>query len=289
MEVSVVVPTYNRENSILECAQALLEQDFIKDYEILIIDDGSDRELSFSSSINRNSKIRYFKIKHGGPAIARNYGVKMAKGRYIIFIGDDIICPKEFIKSHYDFLSLNPGCASVGATVWHSLTPNRKLFLILQYIGLGNFSTGNKDDCGFYSFTTSNIAIAKSYFDLEQFDENFPYPAMEDNELGFRLYRHGLKIKYNEKAVAYHKHAYTPEHLKKRQWQLGYSIGYFVKKQPEVRKLFIRHNLMVHLCFLLKLKVFSFLKFYHQIAVCVCEKYRGIKDFQKNVKANQFN
>ncbi len=128
MEVSVIVPRYNRENSILECTEALLEQDFIKDYEILIIDDGSDRELSFPSSINRNSKFRYFKIKHGGPAAARNYGVKMAKGRYIIFIGDDIICSKGFIKNHYDFLSLNPGCASAGATVWHPLTPNTELF-----------------------------------------------------------------------------------------------------------------------------------------------------------------
>lgn len=281
MEVSVIIPTYSREECLKECLNAFLKQDFDKEYEVIVVDDGSTSKYDLSDQIMHNEKIVYVKKEHAGPAIARNYGIKITKGKYVIFVGDDIICASGFIKNHYDFLLCNKDTISAGATVWHPSTPNTDLFSLLQYIGLGNFTTENSDDCGFYSFTTSNIAIPKLYLNMEQFDETFPFPALEDNELGFRLYKHGLKIKYNSKATAYHKHTYTLEHLKRRQWELGYSIGYLIRKYPELRNFYVRPTFYTLLSAILRLKIFSFLKFYNQLAICVYEKYKGLRDFQK--------
>jgi glycosyltransferase involved in cell wall biosynthesis len=286
MEVSVIIPTYHRGKYAEECLEAILRQDFEQEYEVIVVDDGSTIQYEFPYNLITNKKIRYIRREHKGPSAARNYGIGIAKGKYVIFIGDDIICPSDFIKNHYTFLLQNRNCASAGATVWHPNTPNLDLLSLLQYIGLGNFSTDNPEDCGFYSFTTSNIAIPKFYLKMEQFDENFPYPALEDNELGLRLYMRGLKIKYNEKAAAYHKHAYTMEDLKRRQWELGYSIGYFIQKHPKMKKTYIKPKLYIPLFTLLRMKIFSFLKFYNKVAICAYEKYKGLKDFQKNVKTH---
>ncbi|MBU1122397.1 MAG: glycosyltransferase [Candidatus Omnitrophica bacterium] len=281
MDVSVIIPTYNRRDLLYECVRKLLEQDFKQQYEIIIVDDGSDVGYGLPIELEQNKKVVYVKKDHAGPAAARNYGVRIAQAKYVIFIGDDIICSSSFLSEHYRFLVNNSNCASAGSTVWHFDTPNKSLLSLLQYIGLGNFSTENKDDCGFYSFTTSNIAIPKAYLELEKFDEKFPYPALEDNELGLRLYKRGLKIKYNEKAIAYHKHAYTMDVLKKRQRELGYSIGYFIKKYPEMKAMFVKCNIYYLLAGFLRLRIFYFMKFYNKVAICMFEKYKGIKKFKK--------
>ena len=283
IEVSIIIPTYNRGKYTKDCLEAILKQDFEQPYEVIVVDDGSTIQYELPDNLLTNKRVNYVKRKHKGPAAARNYGIKMARGKYVIFIGDDIICPSEFIKNHYIFLLQNRNCASAGTTIWHCSTPNVSLFSVLQYIGLGNFSTDHPEDCGLSSFTTSNIALPKFYLELERFDEGFPYPALEDNELGLRLIRHGLKIKYNEKAIAYHKHAYTMQDLKKRQRELGYSIGYFRERHPAMEKKYIKPKLYVFLLTLLRMKIFSFLKFYNKIAICVYEKYKGLEDFQKNV------
>src|SRR4030042_213687 len=279
MDISVIIPTYNREEYLSECLDVLMKQNFSRKYEIIIVNDGSTQEYRFLENYDNKQVIIYVKKSHNGPASAKNYGINLAKGKFIIFIGDDIICTTDFIRNHYDFLIKNDKTISAGKTVWHNDTPNKELFWLLQYTGLGNFSTENKDDCGFYAFTTSNIGIARLYLNKERFDENFPYPALEDNELGLRLYKQGLKIKYNEKALAYHKHAYTMDVIKIRQWELGYSLGYFINKRPEVKKVFLRPQIVILLARILQTKLFFFLGPLNMLMVCLCIKQQGIKDF----------
>lgn len=87
--ISVIIPTYNREKLILIAIDSIMNQTF-KDFEILIIDDAStDNTEAVVKGLN-NEKIRYFKLdKNGGQCIARNYGIKRAKGKYIAFLDSD--------------------------------------------------------------------------------------------------------------------------------------------------------------------------------------------------------
>ena len=94
LEVSIIIPTYNSAKYIPDAINSILNQTF-KDYEIIIVDDGSTdntREI-----LNKyNSKIRYIYQENKGPSAARNIGIKNAKGKYIAFLdADDIWLPDK--------------------------------------------------------------------------------------------------------------------------------------------------------------------------------------------------
>lgn len=87
MKFSVIIPTYNRSWVIREAIDSVLAQDF-KDYELIVVDDGSTDE---TPGILRSygNKIRLIQQSNSGGAVARNTGVKAAKGDYIAFLDDD--------------------------------------------------------------------------------------------------------------------------------------------------------------------------------------------------------
>ena len=91
--ISIVVPLYNKEAYICRTLQSVLSQTFT-DYEILVVDDGStDGSLTQAKKIV-SERIRYFTKTNGGPASARNVGVRNAKGRWVMILdADDELVP----------------------------------------------------------------------------------------------------------------------------------------------------------------------------------------------------
>jgi glycosyltransferase involved in cell wall biosynthesis len=85
--VSIIITTYNREKYIEEAILSVVNQTF-KNFEILIIDDGSSNNYA-EIICNKFDNCNYFYKENGGVSSARNYGVKMAKGTYIAFLDDD--------------------------------------------------------------------------------------------------------------------------------------------------------------------------------------------------------
>lgn len=89
VNISVIVPTYNRENTIQKCLESIINQTS-KVYEILVIDDGSeDNTLEVVSQLETNVLIRVFQQKHRGAQAARNKGIREAKGNYVAFLDSD--------------------------------------------------------------------------------------------------------------------------------------------------------------------------------------------------------
>lgn len=98
--VSIIVPIYNSEKSLQKCIDTILEQSF-KDFEVLLIDDGSkDESLKICKSYAaRDKRIKSFSKENGGVSSARNYGIKNALGQWIAFIdSDDYISPMYLEK-----------------------------------------------------------------------------------------------------------------------------------------------------------------------------------------------
>lgn len=88
-DISVVIPTYNRERTIKRCIDSVLNQTY-PPYEILVVDDGSrDHTLAIVEKECKNSNIRIIKQKHQGAQAARNAGIRAANGRYIAFLDSD--------------------------------------------------------------------------------------------------------------------------------------------------------------------------------------------------------
>ena len=91
--ISIVVPLYNKEKYIRQTLQSVLSQTFT-DYEVLVVDDGStDGSLARAKEVS-SERLRFFTKPNGGPASARNLGVRNASGRWVMILdADDELAP----------------------------------------------------------------------------------------------------------------------------------------------------------------------------------------------------
>lgn len=102
-EVSVIIPVYNNEKYVEECVRSVMRQTF-KDLEIIVINDGStDKSGEILEALSEADKrLRLFYQENKGAGAARNKGLDMAEGRYLVFVdGDDWIMP-DYIETLYD-------------------------------------------------------------------------------------------------------------------------------------------------------------------------------------------
>ena len=91
--VSVIIPTYNRDEFIGETIQSVLDQTF-RDFEIIIIDDGSTDGTADVVKTFSDDRVKYIYQENRGRSNARNHGLKKAAGRYIAFLdSDDLYLP----------------------------------------------------------------------------------------------------------------------------------------------------------------------------------------------------
>lgn len=95
--VSVIIPVYNRENTLSYCIRSVIAQEY-HDWELILIDDGStDNSVEICQSfVEKDSRIKYFHQENLGAGPARNLGMKVAKGEWITFVdSDDAIMPNH--------------------------------------------------------------------------------------------------------------------------------------------------------------------------------------------------
>ena len=104
MLVSVIIPVYNSESTILHCIESVVAslEKVTTDYEIICVDDGSsDNSLQLLNEIaSQNSKIIIVHQENTGAATARNKGLELAKGEYIAFNDSD----DEWLENHFEVL-----------------------------------------------------------------------------------------------------------------------------------------------------------------------------------------
>ncbi|ADN78359.1 glycosyltransferase family 2 protein [Geobacter sulfurreducens] len=109
--VSVIIPTYNGGKYICQTINSILSQEYL-DYEILVVDDGSEEDmLAILSSFG--DKIKYVHKKRSGPADTRNYGIRLSVGEYIAFLDHDDIWWPNKLKVQVDIMDSNPNCSLV--------------------------------------------------------------------------------------------------------------------------------------------------------------------------------
>lgn len=100
MRFSIIVPVYNAEKYLDACLHSVLDQDY-QDYEILLINDGSTdgSEALCAEYASDYTQVRFCSQSNAGPSAARNRGIQMAEGEYLMFLdSDDMILPESLKK-----------------------------------------------------------------------------------------------------------------------------------------------------------------------------------------------
>ena len=106
MLVSIVVIFYNQKPFVRRALRSVVRQTY-SEMDIIVVDDGSEEDISAEVARFEDSRVRFFSKENGGPASARNFGIRQARGIYIAFLdGDDVFLPQkiERMVSFLDFL-----------------------------------------------------------------------------------------------------------------------------------------------------------------------------------------
>src|SRR3972149_5566353 len=100
MKISVIIPTYNETSVIGECLRSLSKQSY-KDFEIIVVDDGSTDSTFQSASKFQipNSKFQILHGEHLGAGAARNLGASHAKGEILVFVDADMTFDRDFLRN----------------------------------------------------------------------------------------------------------------------------------------------------------------------------------------------
>ncbi|HEX7152802.1 MAG TPA: glycosyltransferase family 2 protein [Thermoanaerobaculia bacterium] len=244
MYFSIVIPTYNRLDMLLRVLDALERQVDAPPFEVIVINDGSTDDTD--RVVSQRKGITYRLQPNGGPGRARNHGVTLAQGQYVIFIGDDTVPEPRFLAEHarvHRDAGDDPLVACLGYTGWPR---EERVTAFMDYINDYGLQFGYKliEDGAtvpYNFFYTSNISLDRQLIAAHPFDTSFPSAAWEDIELAYRLDSKGLKIRYNAKAVTRHYHQMTIDSFSRRQYTVGKSGAIFYRKHPE-----LGHFLGVH-------------------------------------------
>ena len=241
---SVVIPTHNRLDMLVRVLDALDAQVDAPPFETIVINDGSkddtERVMSQRKGITFRTQV------NAGPGRARNHGVSLAKGKFVVFIGDDTVPEPRFLAEHarvHRDSNDDPLIAGLGYTGWPR---SERVTAFMDYINDYGLQFGYKlikdgDVVPFNFFYTSNISIDREVLAAQPFDTTFPSAAWEDIELAYRLKERGLTIRYNARAVTRHYHPMNVDSFARRQYTVGKSGAIFYQKHPE-----LGHFLGVH-------------------------------------------
>src|SRR6202167_5667831 len=109
LQVSIIIPTYNRCAMLLEAIDSVLAQSSTA-FELIVIDDGSTDGTS-EHLARLDKSVRIERIEHRGPAAARNHGVALARAPLIAFLDSDDRWAPAKLERQLAFMSANPDCA----------------------------------------------------------------------------------------------------------------------------------------------------------------------------------
>lgn len=103
MKVSVIVPVYNVEDYLEECIQSIRNQT-LKDIEIICVDDGStDRSYDILTKLQKkDDRIVVLKQKNKFAGVARNKGIEIARGEYLVFLDSDDFFEETLLEHMYE-------------------------------------------------------------------------------------------------------------------------------------------------------------------------------------------
>ena len=206
MFFSVIIPVYNRPDEIKELLESLLVSNYDKEYEIVIVEDGSTVTCSneienFKDKLN----ISYYFKENSGPGDSRNFGMKKSKGDYFIIFDSDCIIPKEYLTEVENELTANyVDCFGGSDAALDSFSAIQKAinFAMTSFLTTGGIRGGSEKLTKFQP-RSFNMGISKKAFEDSNGFGNI-HPG-EDPDLSIRLWKLGYETRLFPKAIVYHK------------------------------------------------------------------------------------
>lgn len=205
MKYSIIVPVYNRPDECDELLDSLTHQT-IKDFEVLIVEDGSSLPCrDVVARYENRLPVRYFSKPNSGPGQTRNYGVERAEGDYVLILDSDVVLPSGYLAAIHAELQTKACDAFGGPDRAHpSFTPTQKAinYAMTSFFTTGGIRGGQQKLDKFYPRSFNMGVRREVYRQLGGFsDMRFG----EDIDFSTRIFQEGYSCRLMPGAWVYHK------------------------------------------------------------------------------------
>lgn len=198
---AVVIPTYNRSTLLRRTLAALAEVDYDTDVQIVVVDDGSDRDHAAANRAAAEATgVQYIDQPNAGPATARNRGVAVTQSALVLFLDDDCAPAPDWLRRLADaFVKADGSLGGLGGAV-KSQPPHN---WVSRFCAAAEYSTGVQPE--FTNADTANACFPRHVLEeVGGFDERFRHAGGEDPDLSRRIREAGYRLQYVPEAVVQH-------------------------------------------------------------------------------------
>jgi GT2 family glycosyltransferase len=230
--VSVIIPTYRREDLFFKCLGSLSQQDYPNDkFEVIAVYDGNDcpyDKAKLGSALKTIRNLQFFTKINGGAAKARNFAISKTRGSLILTIDDDCVAQTNWISSFVSYMSESKELIGSGGTVMAA--PPKSY--VQKYIAFKRlmYQPVRDTEGNIVTIITANACYKKEALDkVKGFDEEFPFSGGEDLDLSMRLRKYG-NLGYSNKSIICHYHRSSLYGLIKQHYFYGKGVYIACKK-----------------------------------------------------------
>lgn len=238
MYYSFVIPVYNRPDEIDELLQSLSKQLYTKDFEVVVVEDGSS--VTCEEIVEKylpNLSISYYLKSNSGPGDSRNYGMRLAKGDYYIILDSDCIVPENYLKEVDAFLETDyVDCFGGPDNAHDSFSDVQKAInqSMTSFLTTGGIR-GGSEKLGRFQPRSFNMGLSEKAFKASGgFGKIHPG---EDPDLSIRLWNLGFKTALIPNAYVFHKRRIDWEKFYKQVHKFGKARPILNQRYPKYNKI----------------------------------------------------
>ncbi len=235
MNISVVIPLYNKAQSISKTIDCVLTQSY-KNFEVVVVNDGSTDGSESVVAAYTDERIRLINKENGGVSSARNEGIRQAKYQYIALLDADDYWDHAYLEEQTKMITDFPD-AKMWGMGWGYINDDKTCPHDVHFVGEPNFR-------GYVSnfwikpkksniFWSSSVVINKIVFDdINMFDERLAYS--EDLDVWWRIILN-FSVAFNSNILAYYREDAENRAMNKVM-PIEKFLPYYIEEFPNYRK-----------------------------------------------------
>lgn len=236
--VSIIVLGWNGRDYVDACLDSLADQDFGLPYEILFVDNGSTDGTPDTADRHNDVSVHRLDRNHGY-CMGNNEGVAYAKGRYIVFLNQDVVVHRSWLRELVGAMECEPGIAAAHANIIQPWYPEYRAMervapiaaaytADLSPLGFAHYRSSSTEKAVDDSLFLHGVSIIVTRDLIDELGYAFDpdmFAYAEDMDLGLRVRSAGYRTVVATRAVVYHEHTLAS----------GLSYGTFTKTVRIIR------------------------------------------------------
>lgn len=207
MEFSIIIPTRNRSDLLLQCIDSIQHMQY-QGFEVIVVDDGSlekervKNKCLVQSMRKKGLVISYFFQQQKYQGAARNLGIEKAKGKYVIFLDDDCEVEKGWLAAFHRCFQDKKVQACFGLILPYD---DKNMYSVVSHLSERHYENKNGEEV--FPSLVYNLAVRREVLSSIQarFDERIANKA-EDIAFNYLLYQHQISVVFCSAARCLHKY-----------------------------------------------------------------------------------